>query len=164
MKPALCFVARSSWRLGHQRRCMATALRVYHPKVVASLSPNAMMRLTHRYFQTEREYYKVADETLEIIQDTVERALEDVGVEGEVSLSSGVLTIVLPPPHGTYVINKQTPNRQIWWSSPISGPRRYEYNPETKLWVFTRDGEIGLGETLNEEFQQLLNVELELEV
>lgn len=25
---------------------------------------------------------------------------------------------------GTYVINKQTPNKQIWLSSPISGPKR----------------------------------------
>ena len=24
------------------------------------------------------------------------------------------------------MINKQTPNRQLWWSSPLSGPRRYE--------------------------------------
>ncbi|TNV79186.1 hypothetical protein FGO68_gene10175 [Halteria grandinella] len=25
-----------------------------------------------------------------------------------------------------YVLNKQTPNRQIWLSSPISGPSRFE--------------------------------------
>jgi hypothetical protein len=31
---------------------------------------------------------------------------------------SGVLTVKLGK-HGTYVINKQTPNRQIWLSSPI---------------------------------------------
>ena len=30
---------------------------------------------------------------------------------------------------GTYVINKQTPNRQIWMSSPISGPVRYDWAP-----------------------------------
>ncbi len=30
----------------------------------------------------------------------------------------GVLTVKLGK-LGTYVINKQTPNRQIWWSSPI---------------------------------------------
>jgi len=29
--------------------------------------------------------------------------------------------------HGFWVINKQAPNQQIWWSSPISGPRRYEH-------------------------------------
>jgi len=32
-------------------------------------------------------------------------------------LQSGVLTVKLGD-HGTYVINKQTPNKQIWLSSP----------------------------------------------
>jgi frataxin len=41
-------------------------------------------------------------------------------------LQSGVLTLVFPP-NGTYVINKQPPNRQIWLSSPITGPKRYDY-------------------------------------
>ncbi len=27
----------------------------------------------------------------------------------------------------TYVLNKQPPNRQIWLSSPISGPKRYDW-------------------------------------
>ena len=32
----------------------------------------------------------------------------------------------ISPNVGTYVINKQTPNKQIWLSSPISGPKRYD--------------------------------------
>jgi frataxin len=28
---------------------------------------------------------------------------------------------------GSYVINKQPPNKQIWLSSPISGPKRYDW-------------------------------------
>jgi frataxin len=39
---------------------------------------------------------------------------------------AGVLTITHPQ-HGTYVLNKQPPNRQIWLSSPISGPKRYDW-------------------------------------
>ena len=39
---------------------------------------------------------------------------------------AGVLKLVFPP-LGTYVINKQPPNKQIWLSSPISGPKRYDY-------------------------------------
>lgn len=31
------------------------------------------------------------------------------------------------PPHGTYVLNKQPANKQIWLSSPVSGPKRYDY-------------------------------------
>ena len=70
--------------------------------------------IQRRLFQNESEYHSVADETLEDIQDAVEMALEDEGVaDFDVTYASGVLTMVLPP-HGTYVLNKQTPNRQIW--------------------------------------------------
>ncbi len=39
---------------------------------------------------------------------------------------AGVLTLCFPP-SGTYVLNKQPPNRQIWLSSPVSGPKRFDY-------------------------------------
>jgi len=117
--------------------------------------------LTKRFFQTESEYHNIADETLEDIQDAVELALEEKGLaDFEVTYASGVLTMVMPP-HGTWVLNKQTPNRQIWWSSPISGPRRYEY--ENGEWVFTRDEShsMTLHETLKEEVREIYQVELE---
>jgi frataxin len=31
---------------------------------------------------------------------------------------------------GTWVINKQAPSRQIWLSSPVSGPTHFAYNSE----------------------------------
>lgn len=31
------------------------------------------------------------------------------------------------PPNGSYVINKQPVNKQIWLSSPESGPKRYDW-------------------------------------
>jgi frataxin len=36
-------------------------------------------------------------------------------------------TLELATPQGTYVINKQRPNKQIWLSSPVSGPKRYDF-------------------------------------
>lgn len=50
-------------------------------------------------------------------------------------------------PIGTYVINKQPPNREIWLSSPISGPKRYGYfiakdsqdKTEVGSWLYYRD-------------------------
>lgn len=114
-----------------------------------------------RLFQTESEYNTVADETLEDIQDAVEGALEDKGIpEFEVNYASGVLTLSMPP-HGTWVLNKQTPNRQIWWSSPISGPRRYQY--EDGEWVFTRDDShsMTLLQALQEELEEIYQVKLD---
>lgn len=47
-------------------------------------------------------------------------------------------------PYGTYVINRQSPNKQIWLSSPTSGPKRYDFvkgNSETEgYWVYKHDG------------------------
>jgi len=56
------------------------------------------------------------------LEDLAESSSE--GVEAE--FSAGVLTITTPK-HGTYVLNKQPPNRQIWLSSPISGPKRFDW-------------------------------------
>lgn len=64
-------------------------------------------------------------------------------------IQAGVLTLTFPP-IGTYVINKQPPNKQIWLSSPISGPKRYDYvilgeGQDSKegtgagSWVYLRD-------------------------
>jgi len=77
----------------------------------------------------EDDYHKVADESLERMNDFLAPLEEDEEVELEVSM--GVLKLRVNSPTGpkSWVINKQTPNRQLWWSSPISGPRRYEWHP-----------------------------------
>jgi len=73
---------------------------------------------------------------------------EDEDVDCE--YSAGVLTLTFPP-NGTYVINKQPPNKQIWLSSPLTGPKRYDYvilseGQDAKEgtgrgeWVYLRDG------------------------
>lgn len=76
----------------------------------------------------KREYDLIADATLDEIVDILgvlemsdDPALEDV----DINCSQGVLNINLGAP-GFWVLNKQSPNRQVWWSSPLSGPRRFE--------------------------------------
>ena len=39
------------------------------------------------------------------------------------------------------MINKQGANQQIWWSSPMSGPMRFEYDPIKSEWLGSRSGE-----------------------
>mmetsp|Transcript_11203 Transcript_11203/g.26922 ORF Transcript_11203/g.26922 Transcript_11203/m.26922 type:complete len:179 (+) Transcript_11203:109-645(+) len=133
---------------------------IQRPSPTKTLSNGVFTQL--RMFQSESEYHSIADETLEDIQDAVEMALEDKGVaEFDVTYASGVLTMVLPP-HGTYVLNKQTPNRQIWWSSPKTGPRRYEY--EGGEWVFTRDESQSttLVQGLKEEIHEIYGIDLDI--
>ncbi|XP_053481889.1 frataxin, mitochondrial-like, partial [Ictalurus furcatus] len=70
---------------------------------------------------TEAIYEKLADETLdalaEYFEDLANESFSDVQ-DYDVVFSSGVLTVKVGGGHGTYVINKQKPNRQIWLSSP----------------------------------------------
>lgn len=74
------------------------------------------------------------------------------------------------PPNGTYVLNKQPPNKQIWLSSPLSGPKRFDWVVRGEAmsqkegggmgdWIYLRDGsslsallrrELGISVDLNE--------------
>jgi frataxin len=52
---------------------------------------------------------------------------------------------------GTYVVNKQTPSRQLWLSSPFSGPWHYDFDGST--WRCTKDGH-AMAERLRGELRQ----------
>ena len=86
----------------------------------------------------ESEFLEMADSTLEAIE-VAAGSLDDILDRIDVTNAMGVLTIALGD-KGTYVINKQAPNRQLWWSSPVSGPRRYAWDAGRGAWVNTRDG------------------------
>jgi frataxin len=47
----------------------------------------------------------------------------------DMTYSDGVLNIYMIDKR-TFVLNKQTPNMQIWLSSPISGPQRFEFKEQ----------------------------------
>ncbi|CAM9895593.1 unnamed protein product [Ascophyllum nodosum] len=109
---------------------------------------------------SEAEFHAVADEELEGIQDAVEIALEEgFDEEFDCNLSQGVLNIIVGD-RGTWVLNKQSPNRQIWWSSPTSGPMRFEYDADSQRWVNTRDGNTELRSILALEMKEECGVDL----
>ncbi|KAK9895269.1 Frataxin [Cystobasidium minutum MCA 4210] len=101
-------------------------------------------------------------DTLEALQE--ELADDDFDVEYSVShcRQSGVLTVKLPKDKGTYVINKQPPNKQIWLSSPLSGPKRYDYSNEDQHWFYTRDGSFLL-DLLEKELSDKLETKVSFE-
>ncbi|XP_054439024.1 frataxin, mitochondrial isoform X1 [Pteronotus mesoamericanus] len=86
----------------------------------------------------EATYERLAEETLdslaEFFEDLADKpyTFEDY----DVSFGSGVLTIKLGGDLGTYVINKQTPNKQIWLSSPSSSQSTETHQPGQILDVF----------------------------
>ncbi|XP_067664924.1 frataxin, mitochondrial-like isoform X2 [Haliotis asinina] len=110
---------------------------------------------------TEREYEAVADDTLDSLAEYFEDLgdIADCHQDYDASLGSGVLTLVLGGDMGTYVINKQTPNKQIWLSSPVSGPKRYDFHDSR--WIYKHDG-VTLHELLMMELQPHFKHEINL--
>ena len=49
-----------------------------------------------------------------------------------------MLSISFEKTRRSWVLNKQAPNMQIWFSSPVSGPCRFEL--DSGEWRHTRDG------------------------
>ena len=88
-------------------------------------------------FSSENEFNDEADAFLEDLLSDVE-VLEDHLEDFDAEYSQGVLNVSLGE-HGNYVLNKQRPNMQIWWSSPVSGPKRFEFDGQA--WMSTRGGE-----------------------
>ncbi|KAJ3576690.1 hypothetical protein NPX13_g3614 [Xylaria arbuscula] len=108
---------------------------------------------------TDEEFHKLADFYIEKLLNEYE-AMQDRRPEIDVEYSSGVMNLTITDV-GTYVINKQPPNKQIWLSSPKSGPKRYDWviisegqdqKQDTAMgdWIYLRDGS-SLSELLRNE-------------
>ncbi|CEL57536.1 Frataxin homolog, mitochondrial OS=Schizosaccharomyces pombe (strain 972 / ATCC 24843) GN=SPCC1183,03c PE=3 SV=1 [Rhizoctonia solani AG-1 IB] len=110
---------------------------------------------------TMQEYHRVSDKTMEALLDTLENLLDEyTELPYEVDYSSGVLTLKLDD-KGTYVINKQPPNKQIWLSSPRSGPKRYDLDTTHNEWFYHRDNST-MRSLLEEELSEVFGQPIEL--
>ncbi|KAI8960025.1 Frataxin [Daldinia sp. FL1419] len=139
--------------------CQLVAIRAFSASSFAAhqITPNAGNSSI-----TVAQYHDLADEYLDAVLNRFEE-LQDEHGEIDVEYSSGVMTVKIPNV-GTYVINKQPPNKQIWLSSPVSGPKRYDYVQSDEGqnakgdWVYRRDGS-----TLSDLLFKETGVKIELE-
>lgn len=103
------------------------------------------------------EYHKVSDEFMELLTDHLEDLAEEFP-QIDAEYSHGVLNLELPP-NGSYVINKQPPNKQIWVSSPVSGPDRFDLIGGR--WVSLRN-KWTLGDLLRNEVSEAIGKKVQL--
>jgi len=78
----------------------------------------------------------------------------DLDLIDNIDLTEGVLNIKFKS-NQSYVLNIQRPNLQIWLSSPISGPQRFEYDQDKDVWFNIRNSK-NLLSILNEEFNKII--------
>ncbi|KAH9602032.1 hypothetical protein KSS87_007340 [Heliosperma pusillum] len=102
----------------------------------------------------ENEFHKLADSTIHHLLEKLEEYGDNVDIDGfDVDYGNEVLTLKLGN-LGTYVVNKQTPNRQIWLSSPVSGPSRFDWDSSSQAWVYRRN-QANLFSVLERELEEL---------
>ena len=103
----------------------------------------------------------MATAELESIADLVDTQISDnTDVDGSVELHEGVLTIdFLSPGRGTFVVNKHTASRQIWYSSPVSQPAYFDADSN---WTSKRLGGMNLRSKLALDIEKLVRIRLDL--
>lgn len=101
----------------------------------------------------ENIFYNLADGYLDSLFNKLD-SCEKVNFDN-LEYSQGVLNFtILKNKH--YVLNLQRPNKQIWLSSPISGPQRYEYDENTKEWINVRDKVTKISSLINDEINLIM--------
>ncbi|KAI9105649.1 Frataxin [Phlyctochytrium arcticum] len=79
---------------------------------------------------TTQEYHRLSSTTLDTMVEALELLLDTSAnqpANSDITFANGVMTLSLGD-KGTYVVNKQPPNLQIWLSSPTSGPKRFDWD------------------------------------
>ncbi|OBA19932.1 Frataxin [Metschnikowia bicuspidata var. bicuspidata NRRL YB-4993] len=108
---------------------------------------------------SDAQYSRIANEYLETLSEDMEDLCDEFP-QIDVELTQGVMTLTVAEGK-TYVINRQPPNKQIWLSSPYSGPKRYDLIGGR--WITLRDNS-SLTDLLQEELGAELGQEISLNV
>lgn len=99
-------------------------------------------------------FISIVESTLDKIYDTIDK--KEYSFVENMNLEDNVLTINIKG-NKTYVLNIQKPTRQLWVSSPFSGPKRFEYKPGVSKWVDIHNEKISLYELINEEINKVVS-------
>ncbi len=100
----------------------------------------------------ESKFYELANTYLDNVYNKLD-SNEKIPFDN-IDYSQGVLNFTLTK-NKHFVLNIQRPNRQIWLSSPISGPQRYEYDDTNNKWLNIRN-KFNLNKLLSEEINIIL--------
>lgn len=166
-------VLRTGQRLVRKQINSFTPILVNHA-VASPVTKNCELPATRQYSTTlessdnveKAVFEEICNETLESLCEYFEEIVEqNQNLKGaDVTYSDGVLTVALGSNYGTYVINRQTPNKQIWLSSPVSGPKRYDLVlKDGGYWIYKHDG-VALHKLLQEEISKIVEKNIDFKI
>ncbi len=81
----------------------------------------------------EKDFLKMCEEALVSLADYVEAI--DKNSKLEVEYSDGILEIIVSATNQTYIINRNSGNQKIWYSSPITGADYFSFDEKSTKWL-----------------------------
>src|SRR3989338_1710357 len=120
---------------------------------------------------TQTQYIGAVNRSIEKITDVLDKFydlevenLEEKGMDLEVEGGhDGVVNIRVTLSDGktmVFVVSRQTPARELWLSSAISGPWHYRYDHVSDDWICTREGQLKFWHRMERELSQVLEKEI----
>jgi iron donor protein CyaY len=80
----------------------------------------------------EKDFYQLCESSLIKLSEAIEAA--DKNSQLDVEYSDGILEIVIARSKKTYIINRNSGNQKIWYSSPFSGADYFSFDEKTLDW------------------------------
>lgn len=87
----------------------------------------------------EKDFYQFCEVALSKLFDDLEEM--DSNANLDLDYSDGILKIVTST-NQTYVINRNSGNQKIWYSSPLTGADYFAFNEEKKIWEDAKGEEL----------------------
>ena len=88
----------------------------------------------------EKDFYQLCESSLIKLSEAIEAA--DTNSQLDVEYSDGILEIVITRSKKTYIINRNSGNQKIWYSSPFSGADYFSFNEKTLDWRNVKGDEL----------------------
>lgn len=88
----------------------------------------------------EKKFLTYCEQELSNLAAKVEE--NDHNAALEVDYADGILNIEIEETEQTYVINRNTASRKIWYSSPTSGADYFSYNESNGKWLNDKNEEL----------------------
>ena len=88
----------------------------------------------------EKDFYQLCESSLIKLSEAIEAA--DKNSQLDVEYSDGILEVVITVSKKTYIINRNSGNQKIWYSSPFSGADYFSFDEKTKDWRDVKGDEL----------------------
>ncbi|KAL4472712.1 hypothetical protein ABPG74_018661 [Tetrahymena malaccensis] len=117
--------------------------RQNHVRVIRLSAPKAIYNFSNKEDilngLNEKDYQRYCSQFMNELGDVLEESPSQR--ISDVQISDGVIKVTTQG-EKTFVINRQVPNRQIWYSSPVSGPQRFNWDLQEAKWKNQKNEEL----------------------